>query len=493
MKRRIYLISLLFFCGGLLVVTRLYGLQVGERFARSTQATKQYGNGYFLPGKRGALYDRHGRELALTFRGKRVYPHGQLAAHLLGFVGRDGQGLEGIEYFFDGPLRNKGSRIEVLRDGRGKRLYSPEGAKDSWEVDGKDITLTLDEVVQHIAEEELAAQVVRQQAKGGVAVVLDPFSGEILALAIYPSFDPNAYLKSNPRAWRNRAITDSLEPGSTFKIIPLAAALEEGLTSLDEQIDGEEGTLSLSRQIILRDIPPHDRLSLEEVITQSSNIGTIKVSRRLGKERLYRYVRLFGFGSKTGVDLPGEAAGLVSPPQKWSKVSLEFLAIGQEIGVTPLQLATAYAVIANGGLWVKPRIVKTFGPPQKPEGKMAPPIGRRVLAPTTCRQLTRALIRVVSGGTGTRAALEGFEVAGKTGTAQKMGPYQHSSEQRYMSSFVGFVPARHPQAVILVMIDEPQGVHLGGAVAAPVFREIAQRAMRYWQRKAMHPEIGQKV
>ncbi|MBI2876390.1 MAG: penicillin-binding protein 2 [Candidatus Tectomicrobia bacterium] len=479
MERRIRLVVLLLL-GGLGVVTaRLGALQLKGDPLLSSQAQRQYRQGLNLQGLRGTLYDRNRRELALSPRpGQRIYPQGRLAAQVLGFTGRDGRGLEGIEYLYERLLQGRTRPVAARWDARGKGLYLLDGAGRQ-EVDGAELVLTLDEVIQQITERELAAQMKRCQARGGLSIVMEPFRGEILALAVQPGFDPHRYREQAPSVWRNRAITDSFEPGSIFKVVALSAALQEGLASLEEPIYCEEGTLPLGRGLAMHDLHPYGWLSLKEVIAHSSNIGTIKVARRLGKASLYRYLRLFGFGSPTGVELPGEARGLVRPPQEWSGGSLEAISIGQEIGATAMQMTVAYAAIANGGYLVRPRLIRAVGTQSRPG-----PTGiRRVLSPETARLVTEALIQAVAQGTGVQAAVEGYAVAGKTGTAQKFDLQRSGySPDRYLSSFVGFVPAHRPRIVILVAIDEPQGEVQGGAVAAPAFREIARHVLRYLER-----------
>lgn len=480
MERRIQLVALLLLLWLGIVMVRLFSLQWKGDPMLSSLSQRQYRQELILQGLRGTLYDRNQRELALSPRpGQRVYPYGQLAAHVLGFTGKDGRGLEGMEFLYDGVLRGKSRRVAAGRDAHGKKFYLLERPWRPEELDGRELVLTLDEAIQHIVEKELAAQMERFQARGGIAIAMEPFSGEVLALAVQPGFDPPRYPERDPQVWRNRAIADSFEPGSTFKTVVLAAALQEGLASPEEEIYCEGGTLPLGRSIAIHDPHPYRWLSVEDVIAYSSNIGTVKVARRLGKSLLHRYIRLFGFGSRTGIELPGEARGLVRSPEKWSRVSLEAIAIGQEIGVTPIQLVAAYAAIANGGSLLKPRIVRALGPQKQSNRTLI----RRILSPESSRKAAEILIQAVVQGTGIQASLEGFEVAGKTGTAQKFDPQRRAySPDKYLSSFIGFVPARKPRIVILVAIDEPKGEVQGGLVAAPVFREIARQVLRYLDR-----------
>lgn len=481
MERRVQLVALLLLGWSAIVMVRFFSLQWEGDSMLSLQSQRQYRQELNLRGVRGTLYDRNRRELALSSRpGQRVYPCGQLAAHVLGFTGKDGRGLEGIEYLYDSLLSGKSRRVAAGRDARGKKFYLLEEPWRPEEMDGRELVLTLDEAIQHIVEKELAAQMERSRARGGIAIAMEPFSGEVLAMAVRPGFDPLRYQEGDRQIWRNRAIADSFEPGSTFKAVVLSAALQEGLASPEEQIYCEEGTLALGTGIAaIHDPHPHGWLSLEDVFAYSSNIGTVKVARRLGKALLHRYIRLFGFGSRTGIELPGEARGLVRSLEGWSRVSLEAIAIGQEIGVTPIQLVTAYAAIANGGSLLKPRIVRTLGP----QNRLKRAVIRRILSPESSRKATEIPIQVVAHGTGIQASLEGFEVAGKTGTAQKFDPQRKGySPGKYLSSFIGFVPARKPRIVLLVVIDEPRGEVRGGVVAAPVFREIARQVLRYLDR-----------
>lgn len=406
---------------------------------------------------------------------RRLYPRGQLAGQVLGFVGVDGHGLEGVEFQFDQFLRGKAKKELVQRDALGRLLADPvnEGPEASY-----DLVLNLDEVIQFIAEKELRAKVMETGARGGAALLMNPLTGEILAMAQMPPLNPNQF-RGPGRLWRNRVISDSYEPGSTFKVVVIAAALEEGLVTPQSRFFGENGEISIAGKTI-RDHEKYGWLSVEQIVAQSSNVGAIKVAQKLDRTKLYEYIRRFGFGRKTGVDLPGEASGLVRPVSEWSEVSLGAVAIGQEISVTPLQMVRAVAAIANGGILLPPYVVREMQ--RDGEGRTAarPPAGLRILSEKTSRQMVSMLRNVVREGTGRQAAVEGFEVAGKTGTAQKfdpeMGSYSHS---QFVASFVGFVPAERPLLVGLVIIDEPKGDYWGGSVAAPVFGKIAAQVLRY--------------
>lgn len=406
---------------------------------------------------------------------KRYYPKQELAAHVLGFVGMDDRGLEGLEYHYD-ALLGGGPRWAVShRDALGRIIFKEEDPSP-----GYDVKLTLDEFIQYITERELERAVEKAKALGGTAIVMDPKTGEVLALASFPTFDPNRYQASPPTSRRNRATVDVYEPGSTFKVIMAAAALEEGRVTHQERFYGEQGTIQVGR-VTIRDHEPYGWLTFGEVLAYSSNVGAIKVGMKLGKSLSYSYISSFGFGSPTGIDLPGESRGLIRRPKSWSLVSLGALSIGQEIAVTPIQLATAMAVVANGGVLVRPFLMKEVIAPDGRVLKVTKPLRiRRVLSEATARALTDLLKMVVTEGTGTLAALEGYEVAGKTGTAQKLDPATgRYSRRKLIASFVGFVPASAPKLLILVMIDEPKGEAWGGTVAAPAFREIASGALKY--------------
>jgi len=398
----------------------------------------------------------------------RFYPKRALFGHILGFVGIDNEGLEGIEHKYEKRLRGEPGEVFVALDGHGKSIY-PKGFNYIPPSRGEDLHLTLDETIQHIATRALRHAVTRTRAKGGTAIVMGPHEGAILAMVVYPPFNPNAIDQYHPSGWRNKAITDMYEPGSTFKIVTAAAALEEKRVFPDQMIDCEKGSYRVSGTII-HDHKPMGRVPFFDVVAHSSNIGMIKVASRLGRVQLASYAKSFGFGSRLGIDLPGESPGLLRETQKWSDRSLASIAIGQEIAVTPLQMAVAASVIANRGWLVTPYTVMN--------GSASP--RKRVLSEKTADAMTKMLRRVVSEGTGKRAAIAGFSVAGKTGTAQKIdsGTGQYS-EKGFMSSFVGFVPADAPMLTILVMIDEPQEETFGGEVAAPAFAVIGREALHY--------------
>lgn len=407
----------------------------------------------------------------------RMYPKQDLAAPLLGFVSIDGDGLGGVELATEKWVRGEDTKITLLRDAR-RGMYQIGG--DARPVDGQNVVLTIDQVIQYIAEDSLQRAVDRSAAKGGTAVVLDPRNGAVLAMASVPSFDANRFAAYSPEQWRNRAAHDLYEPGSTFKIVTAAAALEERLVTPSQMVDCERGYIEVAgRRIREHDNHQYGVMSFEDVLVNSSNVGTIKVGLALGPARLHEWIRRFGFGQTTGMELPGEARGIIRPVEKWSKLSNAILSIGQELAATPLQVARSAAVIANGGTLVPLHIIDRV---ENADGQIVwqhtPVEGERVVSERTAALLNEMLKSVVSRGTGSNAAVEGFPVAGKTGTAQKAGRGGYMPG-RYVASFVGWLPADRPRLVILVTVDEPRGAYYGGAVAAPVFREIAEASMRY--------------
>ena len=405
---------------------------------------------------------------------KRFYPKRELAAHVLGYVGVDDQGLAGIELVHEETIRGKPGQFLIERDARQRGFRRTGRAPEP----GQSVVLTLDETIQYIAERELASAMEESRALAGTVLVLDPFTGEVLAMANAPTFNPNRYSDVEQSVLRNRAIADAYEPGSTFKIITVAAALEEGVTNPNEIIDCQMGSIVLAGRTI-RDWKAFGMLSVTEILRNSSNIGAIKLAMRVGDQQFYRYWRSFGFGSPTGVELPGEAAGLTKPPERWSRISIGAMAMGQEIGVTPLQLATAASVVANGGWWVQPRILRGQAP-ETPTGNVDPATARRVLNPRTADQLQRILAEVVNLGTGKLARPAGYTAAGKTGTAQKIDPSTgRYSSSDHVASFVGFVPADSPMFTILAVLDSPRGRYHGGDAAAPIFRRVAEQVLAY--------------
>lgn len=409
---------------------------------------------------------------------ERVYPLGPVAGHVIGFIGIDGQGLEGIERWLDRDLRGEADALDVGRDARGRQLLLGDGW---WPLPlvGARVELTIDSRLQHVVESELQAAVDEFAAKAGAAIVMDPKSGEILAMANVPSFDPNHFRSATPQQWRNRAVTDLYEPGSTMKAMLAATALERGAVSADEKIDCEHGRFRVSNRTI-RDHHPYDVLPFADVIAFSSNIGCAKIGARLGRDVLGAALRSFGFARPTGIDLPGEAAGLVRPENAWREIDVATASFGQGIAVTPIQLVRAFAAIANGGRLLRPHVVRRVVASGGDVLQDSTPVReRRVMSPETARLVTQLLVRVVEEGTGTSARVDGFTVAGKTGTSQKVDPATgryHPTDR--VASFAGFLPAEDPALAILVVVDTPtRGSHYGGVVAAPVFRRIAEQGL----------------
>ncbi len=429
------------------------------------------------------------REVGLLVESRRFYPQKNLAGTAIGFTGIDNEGLEGVELSYDTLLRGTSGWVLAEKDAVGRTVF-PGGPAFQYRLSkqGKDIVLTIDSVIQHIVEKELDRALERSQARSGTCVVMDPRTGEVLALTVRsgvngrPAFNPNTPLRSQPGEWRNRAITDSFEPGSIFKPILAAAALEEKLVSPQEQFDCSEGRILVGGRVI-RDASPHGTLTFIDVISDSSNVGTIQVGLRLGKERFHEYIRDFGFGSKTGVDLPGEIDGQVKDYPLWSEMSLGAISIGQAIGVTSLQMVQAFSALANGGTLMKPVIVSEVIDRNKGRGKKFKPRPvRRVISKDTSKKLNTILQHVILTGTGMKAKPVGYTAAGKTGTAQKIDPKTAAYSPRdYMSSFIGYAPAENPRLVILVTLDSPRGAVLGGIVAAPVFKAVAEKSLAYLQ------------
>jgi cell division protein FtsI (penicillin-binding protein 3) len=558
-RGRILAVLLILSLGYLLVALRLIYLQVYQRAELAVRAERQQERLVKLHPKRGTIYDRMGRELAVSLdvdsvygvpsridnprqmarqlsrilqenprvlerklagekhfvwlsrkvepararkvkeldsgevglqpESRRFYPKKAMAGPVLGFTGMDHEGLEGLERAYDKNLRGESGWVLAEKDAMGRTVF-PGGPGFQYKLPkaGHDIVLTIDEVIQHIAEKELDAMLVKARAKGGVCIVMNPRTGEVLALAVRSigrsrqAFNPNEPQYYRPEEWRNRSVTDAFEPGSIFKAILAAAALEERIVHPLERFDCSAGRIQVADRVI-SDAHRNGVLTFTDVIAQSSNVGTIKVALRLGKERFSRYISAFGFGRKTGLDVPGEIPGLIKDHRLWSGVSIGSIAIGQEIGVTPIQVAAAYCALANGGTLMKPYIVAEIIDRDGQEGKKFQPqkVGR-VISAETCAKVGKMLQRVVEAGTGEKARPAGYSAAGKTGTAQKIdqktGGY---SKKDYVSSFVGFVPANVPRLVILVMVDSPEGVIYGGSVAAPVFKAVAEQSLAYLQ------------
>lgn len=417
--------------------------------------------------------------IGLEEKERRYYPNDRLAATLLGFAGVDNQGLDGIEYHYDGRLRGvAGSRI-TTRDVYGRSLPALTHLHTAPQP-GAELHLTIDQVVQYHTTQVLNRVRREQRAQSATAVVLEPRTGAILAMVSLPDFNPNEYGAARKGHRRNRAVTDTFEPGSVFKIVPAVATLDAGLVQAQTPVYCEDGWYRYYGHVI-HDTSPLGSVTFAQVLAQSSNIGIVKVANLLTPEALHRQITLFGFGRRTGIGLPGEASGLYRPPAQWSKLSMGALPIGQEIGVTALQLAVAYGALANDGVRMRPYTVAEV---RDHRGKLLertePQEVARVCAPETARTMRRLLAGVVAGGTGHRAAVPGYSVAGKTGTAQKTDPRTgRYSKEDYIAVFVGMVPATRPAFVLVVVLDSPRGQIWGGKVAAPAFRDIAIDLVQY--------------
>ena len=544
---RLYLLGVVLALWCLTIVGRLLYLQVFRYGDFERRATRQQQRSFELSPKRGVIYDRSGRELAMSIQvdsafavpteipdlpnaislitritkedprlvladcqsrktfcwvarkadgetierlkslnlqgvhyqkeSKRYYPKRDLAAQVLGYVGTDDEGLSGIEREYNDQLRGKPGRVMIQVDARKKSFERIEKQPDP----GQNLVLTIDENIQYIAERELEQSMKETHAEAGTVIVSNPRTGEILALANRPTFNPNNRREITNEALKNRAVTDVYEPGSTFKIVTVAGALEEKLTRPDEVFDCQMGSIVINGMRI-RDHKPYGLLPVSGIIANSSDVGAIKIALRLGDERFYKYIRAFGFGQQTGIELPAETRGLTKSPSRWSKVSIGAISMGQEIGVSAVQLAAMVSSIANDGVWVAPRIVAGQIEPQKAPQSIAfqPANAHRVISPLTAAQMRRMLQEVVLHGTGRKALLEGYSSAGKTGTAQKIDPatgaYSHS---KYVASFAGFAPINNPAVTVAVILDSAQGLHQGGQIAAPVFQRIAQHVLEY--------------
>jgi cell division protein FtsI (penicillin-binding protein 3) len=409
----------------------------------------------------------------------RFYPNRELAAHVLGFVGRDDQGLEGIESAHDKTLAGEAGMALVERDALGREVTGQPTILKA-PTPGTGLILTLDATIQYLAERELDAAWRATGARGGMVLVMDPRTGEILAMALRPTFNPNAYQLATPDDWRNRAVTDPFEPGSTFKAVLAASALEDGVVRPSDRLYAEQGVITIANRSI-RDWKKYGWLTFREVLQYSSNVGAIKVGLQLGRDRYYRRMTDFGFGSLTGVGLPGESRGQLRHPTRWSGLSLASISIGQEVSVTGVQLLAAFGALANDGRLMQPHVVRAFlDATGKETRRVEPRAVRQVISPRTAAVLTDILTSVVAEGTGHKAALPGYPVAGKTGTAQKPDPVTRLySRKPGVLSFVGFAPAQAPRLVILALLDEPKTAAWGSEAAAPIFAAVAAPALRH--------------
>jgi cell division protein FtsI (penicillin-binding protein 3) len=549
-KVRIIFLSCLLFFSFVLIVGRMFQLQVLKKEQLYRLAAQQQSVQIPLVPKRGTIYDRKGNELAVSIEvesvyadarkvvnvekaaselasilridraelkqrlknrrsfewiqrkisskeveqikalqlpgigflkeNRRFYPNSQLAAHLVGFVGLDSKGLEGIEFQCDALLNGENHVWTAARDALGREIAmgkTPFEKEDHY----RNIVLTIDKSIQHITETELRRGVEKWGAKGGMAIAMDPLTGKILAMASYPTFNPNEFIQYRSKSWRNRAVSDIFEPGSLFKTFLAAGALEEQVVRPSDSFFCENGSYTVYDRTI-HDHSKHGWLTFQQIIKFSSNIGASKVGEKMGRDRFYRYISSFGFGEKTRIGLPGEGKGIVRHPRYWSPVALDTISFGQGISATGIQLVTALSAIANGGFLMKPYVVeKIMDEKGQVVQSFQPETVRKVISGETAKKVT-ALLKITTekGGTGEGALPAGYEVAGKTGTAQKvdslLGRY---SEDHYTSGFMGFAPPEEPKIVLLIIIDEPQGDSYGGVVAAPVFRAIMEKVLPY--------------
>lgn len=408
----------------------------------------------------------------------RFYPNTGMAAQALGFTGLDGDGLEGIEFSYDRHLRGPDRDLTVFKDALGNS-YSAEHTRTPLSS-GNNVVLTIDQNIQFIAESALAETVKEFEANSGIVIVMAPKTGAVLAMAHYPPFNPNVYRGFNRTLWRNRAITDPFEPGSTMKIFSAAAAIESGNISPNTIFYCENGSYRIGRNVI-HDVKEHGWLSLQQIVKYSSNIGAVKVSEKIGAKKLYMTFRKFGFGEKTGLDCPGETTGSLSHYSRWANIDTGAIAFGHGVSASAIQLITAVSAIANDGILMQPHIVQAV---MDPNGKLLqrfkPRQVRRVVSRETARIVKNIMKTVITkGGTGVNAALEGYSAGGKTGTSRKIDESGKYSKKKHIASFTGFTPADNPEISVLIVIDEPKTKYHGGTVAAPAFKKIAQESLNY--------------
>jgi cell division protein FtsI (penicillin-binding protein 3) len=553
-RARIALLGVCIMCVALLVVVRAFHLQIASGDRLRGMAEDQHLRHLRVSPRRGAIYDRHGAELAvsvdvesvyanprrlkameqdpqtvarriakvldvdreqlakrlgsdryfvwierrvspneatrireldipgveLTSEARRYYPNRHLAAHLLGFADIDGRGIEGIELAYEDRLRGLDRRVEAIRDRRGHVVFADD-MEDARTIQGQSVVLTIDKAIQHIAERELALGVRTFEARGGSVVVMDPSTGEILALANYPPFNPNEPSKHPTAHRRNRAVVDRFEPGSTVKPFTMAVALAAGAVKPNQSINCENGVTRMGGRL-LHDAHPYEWLTPTQILAYSSNIGTAKIAQELGKKELYRGFRRFGFGERTGLRVPGETAGILRHYRRWYEIDTAAVSFGQGMSVTNVQLATAMSAIANGGRLMQPMLVRRMSDGHGATIEENKPRVRRQVVPRRVAKLVGQMLTAVTepGGTAIEAAVDGYLVAGKTGTAQK-ADYVHGgyAKDKWLASFIGFAPADRPSVVISVVIDEPVIAHYGGTVAGPVFRRIAEVTLRH--------------
>ncbi|KMQ53044.1 Cell division protein FtsI [Peptidoglycan synthetase] [Chitinispirillum alkaliphilum] len=512
-KVRLIFVCVLFTLLGLVMVSRLFAIQIleGERYAMRSRAQAQQRRE--LIARRGAIKDRNGRVLAASTQDRlsvnmnvlgaesdelttvsRIYPNGDVAGPLLGYIGRDGYGLAGVEFSFDYYLRGENGWTIIHRDGH-NHSYRKIGLPEKEPVDGSDVYLTIDLEIQKTVQSVLSQTVSELNAKGGMAIVIDPRSGKILAMVNEPSFNPNLPSRYPLSSRKNRCLGVIYEPGSTFKVVTAAAALQEGLITAQDTIDGNQGVYRIHNEVI-RDIVPRGKITFAEAMSYSSNVCFAKTANMLGNERFFRYAKNFGMGVRTGVDLPGEEEGILHPVRSWSGRTRATMAIGYEVSATLLQMMMPFASVANGGILVTPMIYERVVAHDGSEVKTAryKPV-RRVVSEEVSRELRDMLRKAVVEGTGRNADVPGISVAGKTGTSRKSGIGGYA-ENLYWSSFIGFAPADDPVLLCGIVIDEPGGGEMGGAAAAPAFRKIMTQIISnprldYARKILRHPVISE--
>jgi cell division protein FtsI (penicillin-binding protein 3) len=405
---------------------------------------------------------------------RRFYPKRELAAHVMGYVNVDEEGMGGLEYRYNGSVRGETGRAIIMSDARGRSFNSIEQPA----LPGANLVTTIDENIQYILEKEVTSAAAKTRPKGISIIAMSPSTGEILGMANYPTFNPNEYTKYSSEAWTNRGVSQTYEPGSTFKIVTAASAIEEGVASPSDVIDCQMGSITLFGRLI-HDHKAFGLLTVKQIMEKSSDVGAIKLGLRIGDERFAGYIDRMGFGKLTSIDLPAEERGLFKPASRWTKSSIGSIAMGQEIGVTPLQIVRMVSVIANGGILYRPYVVKTVENSKGDVLSETMPRGERVISADTAAKLQDMLEVVVTEGTATAGKLEGYTAAGKTGTAQKIDETGHYSKTKFVASFTGFAPASNPVIAVIVVVDEPAGQHMGGEVAAPIFKKVAEPILRY--------------
>lgn len=429
--------------------------------------------------------------LGVTYENKRFYPHGELLANVIGFCNVDTSGVDGLELLYNRQMQGRSGYRYTKRDALGREVVAFE-KKLVPAINGAHLILTIDQHIQFLTERALDDAFRKYRAEGAVAIVMNPKTGAVLAMASRPTFDPNQLTRSNAAHRRNRPITDIFEPGSVFKMVTVAAALNEGAVKPTDVFHCENGQWRVRPRRIIHDVHPYGPLRVPEVLINSSNIGTVKIGMRLGEHKLYRYIKAFGFGEKTGIDFPGEVGGILRPVSQWSKISITSIPFGQEVAATAIQMVRAVSVIANGGYLVRPYLLQEI---RDPNGvtllEHEPSVSEQaILKLETVELMHQMLERVVSEGTGRNAAVPGIRMAGKTGTSQKLDPAGGYSHSRFVGSFIGYAPVEDPQLAMIVSIDNPRPYYYGGTVAAPVFREVIEQSLIYLG--YVPPESGQQ-